>query len=261
MLPESLRKEVDFVKEIEATILIPARYNSSRFPGKPLAKILGKSLISRVGHICQDAIGQDSVYVVTDDERIVKECELQGIRTIMSEGEFSTGTDRIASVSHLVESKVILNVQGDEPCISISDIKKAIFAKNTHPNHVINGYCQFVTRPSANSTSIPKVVLNGQGELIYVSRLNVPASHENLRLDEPQEFRRQVCIYAYTPGELARFHGLGRRGAIEASEDIEILRCIELGMKVKMIELSYSLAVDYPEDIEKVEDFIIQSER
>jgi 3-deoxy-manno-octulosonate cytidylyltransferase (CMP-KDO synthetase) len=261
MLPESLREEVELMEEMEATILIPARYNSSRFPGKPLARILGKSLISRVGHICQDAIGKDSVYVVTDDERIAKECESQGIRTIISEGEFYTGTDRIASVSHLVKSKVILNVQGDEPCISISDIKKAISAKNAHPDHVINGFCEFVTRPSENSSSIPKVVLNGQGELIYVSRLNVPASHENLRLNAPQEFRRQVCVYAYTADELARFHGLGRRGAIEASEDIEILRCIELGMKVKMIELSHSLAVDYPEDIEKVEEFIIQSER
>jgi len=249
------------VKEMDATILIPARYNSSRFPGKPLAKILGKSLISRVGRICQDAIGQESVYVVTDDERIAKECESNGIRAIISVGEFSTGTDRIASVSHHFKSRIILNVQGDEPCILISDIKKAISAKNTHPNHIINGYCRFVTRPAENTISIPKVVINSQSEMIYISRLNVPGNHENLRRNAPQEFKRQVCIYAYTPDELARFHSLGTRGLVEAAEDIEILRCIELGMKVKMIEMSSSLAIDYPEDIARVEQFINQSER
>lgn len=227
------------MKETDATILIPARYGSSRFPGKPLAKILGKSLISRVGHICQDAVGEDSVFVVTDDERIEKECESQGIKTIMSEGTFPTGTDRIASVIHQIDSNIILNVQGDEPCISTSDIKKVIIAKKSQLKHVINGYCRFVTKPSENIASIPKVVVNSQSELIYMSRLNVPASHKNLQSDTPQEFRRQVCIYAFSKDELVRFHGLGRRGEVEASEDIEILRCIELGMRVQMIELSY----------------------
>jgi 3-deoxy-manno-octulosonate cytidylyltransferase (CMP-KDO synthetase) len=245
----------------DTTILIPARYNSSRFPGKPLAKILGKTLISRVGHICQEAIGVESVYVVTDNKAIVEECKSQEIRVIISKGDFSTGTDRIASVSHLIKSSVILNVQGDEPCISIFDIREAISAKNTYPNHIINGYCRFVAKPSENTTSIPKVVINDQSDLLYISRMNVPARHENLHLNAPQEFKRQVCIYAYSPEELTRFHKLGKRGLVEDDEDIEILRCLELGMKVKMIEMSASLAVDYPEDISRVENFIRKSER
>lgn len=247
--------------EADEVILIPARYNSSRFPGKPLAKILGKTLISRVGHICQAAIGVESVYVVTDHNAIVEECKSQGIRVITSQGNYPTGTDRIASVSHQIKSNLILNVQGDEPCISISDIRGAIVAKKTYAEHIINGYCRFVARPTENTTSIPKVVINDQSELLYISRMNVPASHANLHLNAPQEFKRQVCIYAYSPEELVRFHKLGRRGLVETDEDIEILRFLELGMKVKMIEMSTSLAIDYPEDISRVENFIRESER
>ena len=105
------------------------------------------------------------------------------------------------------------------------------------------------------------MVINSQSEMIYISRLNVPGNHENLQRNAPQEFKRQVCIYAYTADELSRYHSLGTRGIVEAVEDIEILRCIELGMKVKMIEMSSSLAIDYPEDIARVEHFINQSER
>ena len=104
-------------------------------------------------------------------------------------------------------------------------------------------------------------MINDQSELLYISRMNVPASHANLHLNAPQEFKRQVCIYAYSPEELVRFHKLGRRGLVETDEDIEILRFLELGMKVKMIEMSTSLAIDYPEDISRVENFIRESER
>jgi len=216
-------------------------------------------MISRVAHKCQEAVGIENVYVVTDDERIGSECRLNGIQFILSEGLHLTGTDRIASVSSGIEADIFLNVQGDEPCISVDDINRAIFEKAKNPNHVVNGFCTFISRPSDSTPSVPKVVVNDRNELIYISRSNVPMDFKKLKEDQSQQYKRQVCIYAYSQDELAKFYGMGRRGTIESLEDIEILRCLEIGIPVKMIEMSPSLAVDYPEDISKVEQLLAES--
>jgi 3-deoxy-manno-octulosonate cytidylyltransferase (CMP-KDO synthetase) len=237
-------------------ILIPARFNSSRFPGKPLALILGRPLIVRVAEICSEAIGKENVFVVTDDTIIKNVCENHGFHAIHSAYDAQTGTDRIGAVINQIDADVILNVQGDEPCISREDIFKAIKAKTQFPNHVINGFCEFEVKPSNVKLSIPKVVMNESNELVYISRANIPVDHKNQSKDLPSIFRRQVCIYAYNTEELKAFYDFSRRSDLESKEDIEILRFLELGMKVKMVRMSPSIAVDYPEDIVLVEEHI-----
>ena len=237
--------------------LIPARYESSRFPGKPLTEILGIPMIVRVASICQAAVGRDSTFVVTDDDRIATVCRENNIQYIVTHGNFDTGTDRIASVIGQVPGDIFLNVQGDEPCISPKDIQAAIETKIANPESVINGYCLVELQPDIKNFSIPKVVISNTGKLLYISRANVPANHKTTNRVLTQQYLRQVCIYAYSREELLAFQQVGGRGHLEAQEDIEIIRFLEIGMNVQMIPMSYSIAVDYPEDIVKVSEFII----
>jgi 3-deoxy-manno-octulosonate cytidylyltransferase (CMP-KDO synthetase) len=104
-------------------IIIPARFNSTRFPGKPLAKILGKSMILRVWEKCIKVISKNFVYVATDDKKIADHCQLHGINYLMTRKNCKTGTDRVIEVAKKIQSDLYLNVQGDEPLINIKDIK------------------------------------------------------------------------------------------------------------------------------------------
>ncbi len=237
-------------------VLIPARYESSRFPGKPLTEILGIPMIVRVASICQKAVGRDATYVITDDDRIATVCRENNIQYIITQGNFETGTDRIASVIGQIPGDIFVNVQGDEPCISPKDIQAAIDTKIANPKSIINGYCLVELKPDVKNFSVPKVVISNTGKLLYISRANIPANHKSTNTGLPQPYLRQVCIYAFSREELLAFQEVGARGHLEAQEDIEIIRFLEIGMNVQMIPMSYSIAVDYPEDIIKVSDFI-----
>ena len=160
----------------KTAIVIPARYKSSRFPGKPLAKILGKEMIFYVGKICEKTIGKKNVHIATDDIRIQKKCESFGFNTLITPN-CSTGTDRVFLASKKIKANIIINVQGDEPLIKISDIKKIIEAKKKYPNHVICGYT-YIKYTEAKSLHVPKLVINKNNELIYMSRSVIPGSKQ-----------------------------------------------------------------------------------
>ena len=240
---------------INADIIIPARYSSSRFPGKPLAVINGKTLIQRVAEICISVVGVHRVWIATDDRRIIDFCHNEGLQTILTKSECLTGTDRVAEASLTLSSEIIINVQGDEPCINADDIRSVYLAKKMNQNCVINGYCEFETDLETLETNIPKVVVDKNLKLLYISRSNIPFTHKASK-ESKVNLKRQVCIYAFSPAELKLFSSLGRRGEIEDLEDIEILRFIELGIQVQMVELHSSIAVDLPGDIQKVEEFL-----
>lgn len=240
---------------IDADIIIPARYNSSRFPGKPLHPILGTPLLQRVVDVSKQVAECSRIYVATDDFRIEEYCRRQEINVIMTSKECFTGTDRVAEANLMINGKLIINVQGDEPCISPDDIRLVYEAKKKSENYVINGYCEFTGEKEIIETSIPKVVIANDGRLIYASRANVPYKHKEQNTTI-MNMKRQVCIYAFSAEELIAFNFGGKRSEIEKIEDIEILRFLELGINVKMIKLGYSLAVDYPSDVAKVEKHI-----
>ena len=123
-------------------IIIPARYQSSRFPGKPLALISGKPMIVRVWERCSKVLPSDDIYVATDDDRIFNCCKERGINVLMTSKNCFTGTDRVFEASQMVKADIIINVQGDEPLICEQDIQTVIDAAKRHSQSVINAMCQ-----------------------------------------------------------------------------------------------------------------------
>lgn len=232
-------------------VIIPARFQSSRFPGKPLAKILGKEMIIRVARICQKAAGKKNVFIATDNLKIKKACLKFNLNVIMTNSNCTTGTDRVFLASKKIKAKTIINVQGDEPMIKINDILKIIQAKKKTPNSVVCGYSS-IDPVEAKSVNIPKVVINQNNQLIYMSRSLIPGAKKN---SIKRNFFKQVCIYAFNKKELKKFYNFKKKySRNELAEDIEILRFLELNIPIKMVKVSgSSIAVDIKSDIKRVE--------
>lgn len=231
--------------------VIPARYKSTRFPGKPLAKISGKELILHVCEKVDEALGKQNFVVATEDLRIVKVVEKGGFNAVMTTDMPLTGTDRIWEVAQKISAKYYVNIQGDEPLIEPKDIIKVINARLESPECITNGYCMLGPNENEKSMNIPKVIFNEKNELLYMSRLPIPGIRD---LTKRPIYYKQVCIYTFTYDELKSFGERNQKTTLESYEDIEILRFLEMGYKIKMVETSgASLAVDIPEDILAVE--------
>ena len=234
-------------------VVIPARYKSTRFPGKPLTSLIGKPMILWVAELSARAVGKSNVYIATEDNRIKIEIEKNGFNVIMTSDKALTGTDRVAEASKQISSDIFLNVQGDEPLVMPEDIIKIRDVKLSNKDMIVNGFTWIANNENPENVNIPKLITNEKNELIYMSRLAVPGFKQSeLR---PSKYKKQVCIYAFTKEELEAFHKFGRKSNIEKSEDIEILRFFELKKKILMVETnSVSLAVDVREDIPRVEE-------
>ncbi len=231
-------------------IIIPARYRSSRFPGKPLVNICGKSLVRRVWDSCVQALPEQDVYVATDDERIALHCTEQGINVLMTGPDCLTGTDRVYEAALQVDADVYINVQGDEPMINPSDILTVMEAAGSSPGVIVNAMCPIDLESDFYNPFVPKVVARPDGRLLYMSRAAIPSTKSHGFVAA----RKQVCIYGFTKQALAVFYSHKSKTPLEEIEDIEILRFIELGFEVKMVTVSSaSLAVDIPEDIARIE--------
>jgi len=240
---------------LEIIVVIPARYESSRLPGKPLVDLCGVPMIVRTYQQCTKAIDSARIYVATDDVRIQWECEQRGIQVVMTSGECLTGTDRIAEVAKSIAADIYINVQGDEPLFNPDDLKNMIEAAQSHPSEVLNGYCSIESEEQFRSNTIPKVVMREDKRLLYMSRAAIPTtkSHEYVQA------WRQVCVYAFPKGALEAFAKRSSKTQLEQIEDIEILRFLEMGWEVRMVPLStMSIAVDTPHDVVLVEAAIIQ---
>jgi len=238
--------------------VIPARYESSRFPGKPLAEILGKPMISYVIQIVAKALGNENTYVATDSLIIKNYVESLGIKAVMTSSECLTGTDRLWDFAQKVKADIYINVQGDEPVVDPNDVQKIAKIKAKNINYVINGMCTIQNDEDPRSVNIPKVLATQNGDLVYMSRLPIPGNKSGDIKDI--EFKKQVCIYGFTYEELEKFGNYGKKASFEEHEDIEILRFLELGIPVKMVEISKSsIAVDIPSDIKKVEQYLINN--
>jgi 3-deoxy-manno-octulosonate cytidylyltransferase (CMP-KDO synthetase) len=237
---------------MRSVVVIPARYKSSRFPGKPLVSLLGKPMILWVSELSAKAVGQENVYIATDDERISKVVTTAGFNAIMTSEQCLTGTDRLAEVANKIQADIYINVQGDEPLVNPEDIVNIIKAKKQYYDEIINGYCSISTDEDPNNVNIPKVIFTEDNSLIYMSRQAIPGYKDEIQA--PSQYYKQVCIYAFTADELKSYADFGRKSTLEASEDIEIIRFLEWGKKIRMVKTSPgSLAVDTQEDVAKVE--------
>ena len=221
-------------------IIIPARYRSTRFPGKPLAEIAGKPMIQHVWERCMEAVDPEDVFVATDDDRIRKACEGFGASVLMTSDDCLTGTDRVAEAAAQIDHSFIVNVQGGEPMINAKDILTVAEAFRRGDGSVVNAMAPIVDEREYWS---PK------GQLQYMSRAPIPAN----KAKAFEKARKQGCIYAFFREHLVLFSAATEKGPLESIEDIEILRFIEMGIGVSLVELvSTSMAVDTPEDLQQV---------
>lgn len=232
--------------------IIPARYKSSRLPGKPLIELCGKPMIIWVAELTSLALGRENTYVATEDQRIYDLVEKYGFKAVLTSDEHPTGTDRLAEVAAKIEADIYINIQGDEPTLDPASIHKVVNAKLANDKAVINAMAPMADHEDPESVNIPKVVFNENLQMIYMSRLPVPGfkSLEN----KPSQYYKQVCIYAFNREQLLKYGMMRRKSAVEQSEDIEILRYFELGIPVQMVEVTANTyAVDVEADVPVVE--------
>ncbi len=240
--------------------IIPSRYGSSRFPGKPLADICGKSMVRRVYEQAKKAF--EDVCVATDDERIVSEVESFGGVAIMTSNTHQSGTDRCyeAYTKYTAlhpdrEIDVVMNIQGDEPLIDPQQLKSLEKAFEDDPEVYLATMAKRIsTSQELFNPNSPKVIFDFDSYALYFSRSTIPY----LR-DVPEEiwhtkhsYYKHIGLYAYTPGILHDICEM-ERSPLEQAESLEQLRWLENGLKIKVIETSSTtFAVDTPEDLEKI---------
>ena len=251
-----------FKKAVDLKILgvIPARYKSSRFEGKPLCLIKDIPMIKRTYTQASKSQLLSHLVVATDSNQIQEYCNSENIPVVMTSEHCLTGTDRIAEVAkqeHYDLYDLYVNIQGDEPVIdpvSIDEIA-AEFKKYGEEYIAYNLYKTIDSDDEINSDTIIKTIVNEKEELMYMSRLAVPFNKSK----NTPTFKKQVCVYGFTKEALDVFSSR-EKTLNEQFEDIEILRFIDMGYKVKMRETKVdSIAVDIPDDIKKVETFLVSN--
>lgn len=234
-------------------IVIPARLQSTRLPEKPLIDLNGKSMIQRTYAQCKKAVDEDKIFVATDSKKIFEHCAELNMNVLMTSENCLTGTDRVAEVAQQIEVDYYLNVQGDEPLFNPEDIRKTIALLDNHDGEIINGYTAIRREEDYRSASVPKVVVRPDGRLLYMSRSPIPGNKKGNFV----QAHRQICIYAFPKKALQEFAAQKEKTPLESQEDIEILRFLELGYEVRMVALSDdSIAVDHPEDAERVREVL-----
>lgn len=233
--------------------VIPARFKSSRFEGKPLALIDGIPMLVRTYQQALKSNLLHEVVVATEDDRIFSFCNSMNIPVLITSDKCLTGTDRLVEVSKELEYDFYINIQGDEPVIDPECISQIINLYLTNSEYdVYNLYKVISDQKEINSNTIIKVIVNEMDEMMYMSRLPIPYSNSELQ----STFKQQIPVYGFTRNALERFSG-SKKTINEQFEDIELLRFVDTGMKVKMAETTVdSISVDVPSDIQKVELFL-----
>ncbi len=242
---------------LDELIVIPARYRSSRLPGKPLIPIGGKPMIVQTHARCLEALPRDRIVVATDDDRIADVCRDHDIWVEMTSPDHPTGGDRVAEIAERIAAHTYINVQGDEPVCNPADIRALIDAARADRDRTIIGYSPLDDEAQWRDPNCCKLLFNRQGELIYIGRAAVPASKSGVF----QGGWRQICLHAYSREALRAFAAVGGKTRLEEIEDHEMLRFVELGLKVHVISMSgQSVPVDRPEDVAKAEGRLTQIE-
>ena len=231
---------------MDFVVVIPARYHSSRLMGKPLIKFNGIPMIVRTYKQCIKVVDRKFVYVATDDRRVKKVCEKNNINVLMTSKNCLTGTDRVFETTKYLKAKTFINVQGDEPLFNPKDLKKLINESKKFPNEVITGYCEITDKKQFFDVNVPKVVVSKDNYIIYASRAPIPFNKKKKFI----KAWRQVCAYAFPKKKLEIFYKLKKKTPIEKIEDLEYLRFLELGLKLRSLKMSkQSIAVDTIHDV------------
>ena len=233
--------------------VIPARYGSSRIPGKPLADILGLPMIYRVWERSRKASNADEIVAAVDDERVAEVCRIYGIKYIMTSPEHQTPTSRIYEVSEKIDADYYEFISGDEPLIDSDAVNAvALEAKNSGAE-AVNAMTRIKSAPEVIDPSNIKAVADNEGFLLYVTRSPIPYPKGGLDF----EYMKFVGIGAFTKKALKIFES-SPRSRLEKIEECDLIRFLMNGVRVKMTEVNCrSLSVDTPKDLEYVKTLII----
>lgn len=230
--------------------IIPSRYESSRFPGKPLANICGKPMIYWVYQQVSKVEEFDEIMVATDSDEIEAVCRQYGMKVIMTSSEHQTGTDRLGEVAQKVEADFYVNIQGDEPMIEPSTIRKVVEYHIEHPEvEIINTKTALHEDEDVNCNTIVKVVSADNGDGLYLSRAPIPYPKKGQKV----QYYKHLGLYGLSRNALL-FFAKAERTTNEKIEDIEMMRFLENGFDIKFVTVdSATIGVDRPEDIDRVE--------
>lgn len=230
--------------------VIPCRYKSSRFPGKPIAMICGKPMVWHVWNQAKKTNNIDRLIVATDDNRIYDVCHQYGIESTMTSENHKTGTDRVAEVAGRIDGDIFVNIQGDEPLIDPYGIDRIILeiVKNDKED-IVNAFSAITDMGDIVNGNVVKVITSIDDYALAYSRSPIPYPKES-----NPKYKRQIGLYAIKRDVILRFPSLSR-GYLELSEGVEMFRYLENGYKIKMVEISDSgsIPVDVPDDILRVE--------
>lgn len=229
--------------------VIPARYRSSRFPGKPLVDILGKPMIWWVYEQCKKVKELDKVLVATDDERIEAACKQYGMDSLMTSDRHPTGSDRVAEVARRIDADLYVNIQGDEPLIEPEMIRQVIRVFEDPDVYFGTLKKKIDDVEQIKAISTVKVVTDAHDDALYFSRGIIPS---NVKDGVLAKTYRHIGIYAYLHDFLLRFAEMPQP-ELELGEAIEPLRAMYNGYKIRVHETEYeSIGVDLPEHVEQV---------
>lgn len=240
---------------MNAYAIIPARYASVRFPGKPLALLKGKPIIQHVFENVSASQLFSEVFVATDDMRIAHAVETFGGSFILTASDLPSGTDRVAACTeHLEPDAIIVNVQGDEPLICREPLAKLLNAFEDEGVQMASLMTHLTCLEDLPNPNLVKVVVDSFGNALYFSRSILPYYREPV--PNPCYFRH-IGVYAFRKFALDRFVALPV-GKLEQIEKLEQLRALENGMKIRMVETDYQgLGVDTPEDLERLDGLTV----
>lgn len=242
--------------------IIPARYASTRFPGKPLALLHGKPVIQHVYEQVNKAV--DNVWVATDDERIMTTVKEFGGNAVMTRSDHKSGTDRIREAYEKIGNgrQIVINVQGDEPFIreeQIDAIKQCFGDSQTDIATLVQPFKQEDGWEALENPNSPKVVVDQKGFAIYFSRSVIPYCRGKEKQDWLKTFPnyyKHIGMYAYKPEVLKAITEL-KQSPLELAESLEQLRWLENGYKIKVSETDIAtIGIDTPEDLERAEAFL-----
>ena len=241
-------------------IVIPARFASSRLPGKPLLEIHGRAMILRVVDQAKKVQGFDDVCVATDDERIAQVCQAEGIDVVMTSAEHPSGTDRLSEVARIKgwdSQDIIVNVQGDEPLLPATLVQQVADLLEAHPECSMSTLCEPINDlEEFQRDSIVKVVMSKQEHALYFSRATIPYDRDGAKLVQPQlhdAAYRHLGLYAYRV-QLLQEYVTWDMGVLERLESLEQLRVLENGHRIAIhvAEASLPPGVDTPADLARL---------
>ena len=243
---------------MEVVALIPARYGSTRFPGKPLALLRGKPMIQHVYERTRLVRGLSRVLVATDDERIAQAVRGIGGEVAMTRADHPTGTDRLAEVAHQLTADVIVNVQGDLPFFPPTMVEEAVAALTAAPTAVMSTVrTPIYDLAEWQNINVVKVVTDRKGFALYFSRSPIPYVRDGQGQHAPQiHGYRHIGLYVYRRDFLFTFTQLPRT-LLEQREQLEQLRVLEWGYRITVSETERpTVEVDTPEDLQRAEEVL-----